>query len=155
MAGTGGSLARFGAMGQPIVVTEKPSATNRGVVRFETNRLLTGMDHERYREGEEIFGHRPPDELARRLLAEPSVSGVSVHGNMVTVDLHRGYPSDGLRKIIEDLYIFYPVDEQTESEVAEDPGADGSASEAVVDSDEAAGEIGSDEAAAAGSEPTA
>ena len=73
-------------MGQSIVVNEKPSS-NPGVIRFETNRALTGMDHERYLAGQDIWGHRPPDELARRLLDKPSVAGVQINGNMVTVDL--------------------------------------------------------------------
>ena len=34
-------------MGQLITVTEKSSA-RRDIVRFETNRALTGMGHERY-----------------------------------------------------------------------------------------------------------
>lgn len=95
-------------MGQPIVVTEKPSSYP-GVVRFETNRALTGMGHERYVAGTEVWGDRPPDELARRLLAEPSVQGVQINSNIVTVDLAKGYDSHGLREVIESLYIFYPA----------------------------------------------
>jgi hypothetical protein len=94
-------------MGQSIVVTEKPSS-NRGVTRFETNRALTGMDHERYLAGQEIWGERPPDVLARRLLAQPSVAGVQINSNMITVDLVRGYDSTGLLEVIENLYRFYP-----------------------------------------------
>ena len=94
-------------MGQSIVVTEKPSS-NPGVVRFETNRALTGMGHERYVAGEEVWGHRPPDELARRLLAQPSVARLQVNGNIVTVDLEKGFTSEGLAEIIENLYRFYP-----------------------------------------------
>src|SRR3954447_25161285 len=95
------------AMGQSIVVNEKPSSI-RGVVRFETNRALTGMDHERYLAGTEVWGNRPPDELARRLLAQPSVAGVQINANMITVDLTRGYDSAGLLEIIQNLYRFYP-----------------------------------------------
>ena len=94
-------------MGQSIVVIEKPSS-NPGVVRFETNRALTGMGHERYLAGTEVWGDRPPDELARRLLAEPSVAGVQINSNVVTVDLAKGFDSDGLREVIENLYRFYP-----------------------------------------------
>ena len=94
-------------MGQSIVVNEKPSS-NPGVVRFETNRALTGMDHERYLAGTEVWGQRPPDELARRLLAKPSVAGLQINGNMVTVDLAKGYDATGLREVIENLYRFYP-----------------------------------------------
>jgi len=94
-------------MGQSIVVNEKPSSIP-GVIRFETNRALTGMGHERYVAGDEIWGERPPDELARRLLARPSVAGVQINGNMITVDLAKGYDSSGLVEIIENLYRFYP-----------------------------------------------
>lgn len=106
-------------MGQPIVVTEKPSTANRGVVRFETNRVLTGMDHERYLAGAEIFGNRPPDVLARRLFEHEAVAGVHIHGNMVTIDLNRGYDSAGLAETIEYLYRFYPDPEAPEAEAAE------------------------------------
>lgn len=94
-------------MGQSIVVNEKPSS-NPGVVRFETNRAFTGMGHERYVAGQEVWGERPPDELARRLLARPSVAGVQINANIVTVDLAKGFTSDGLLEIIENLYRFYP-----------------------------------------------
>ncbi len=94
-------------MGQPIVVVEKPSATHPGVVRFETNRALTGMGHERYGGRDDATGTRPPDELARRLFDHGGVSGVHINGNVITVDLARGHTADGLQQLIEDLYRFY------------------------------------------------
>lgn len=94
-------------MGQPIVVVEKPSATNPGVVRFETNRALTGMGHERYRSRDDATGTRPPDELARRLFDHGGIGGVHVNGNVITVDLEKGHTADGLQQLIEDLYRFY------------------------------------------------
>ena len=93
-------------MGQPIVVTEKP-AGRPGVVRFEANRVLTGMAHERYKMGTEVVGTRPPDELARRLFAHGGVDTVHVYGNAVTVELAHGATAAGLREIIESLYIYY------------------------------------------------
>jgi hypothetical protein len=93
-------------MGQPIVVTEKKTA-RPGVYRFETNRVLTGMAHERYRLGQEVTGDRPPDELARRLFARGGVSAVHVYGNVVTVDLARNGSPDGIKELIEELYIYY------------------------------------------------
>ena len=93
-------------MGQPITVVEKPSAT-RGVVRFETNRSITGMGHERYRTGDEVVGERPPDELARRLFATGAVDAVHIYSNVITVDLARGASSEGLRDLIHELFIFY------------------------------------------------
>lgn len=106
-------------MGQPIVVNEKPSS-NPGVVRFETNRALTGMGHERYLVGTEVWGERPPDELARRLFADGGVVGVQIYSNVVTVDLAKGSDSTGLKSIIENLYRFYPdqPDVSEESTVA-------------------------------------
>jgi len=94
------------AMGQPVVVTTKPSAA-AGVVRFETNRVLTGMGHERYDLGKPIIGTRPPDELARRLFAHGGVQSVHVYSNIVTVTLARGGKADGIAEIIGDLYTYY------------------------------------------------
>jgi hypothetical protein len=93
-------------MGQPIVVTERPTA-RPGVWRFEANRVLTGMAHERYRRDRPIVGDRPPDELARRLFATGRVEEAHVYGNAVTVVLARGYGPEGLREVIEGLYIYY------------------------------------------------
>ena len=114
-------------MGQSIVVHEKPSSTP-GIVRFETNRALTGMGHERYRAGTEVWGNRPPDELARRLLAQPSVAGVHVNANIVTVDLAKGFGPEGLREIVENLYRFYP--DEVEGTDAEAPAGEAPAVEA-------------------------
>ena len=93
-------------MGQPVVVTEKPTA-RPGVWRFEANRVLTGMAHERYRAGSVIVGDRPPDELARRIFAQGTAELVHVYGNVVTVTLARGHSPAGLREIIEGLYTYY------------------------------------------------
>lgn len=104
-------------MGQPITVTEKPSASP-GVVRFETNRNLTGMGHERYRGAEDAVGRRPVDELARRLFAHGGVDAVHVYGNTITVDLAKGAPSAGLADVIHELFVHYvpgvlpPTDEE-------------------------------------------
>jgi hypothetical protein len=118
------------AMGQPIAVIEKPSS-RRGIVRFETNRALTGMGHERYRVGDDVWGTRPPDELARRLFAHGGVIAVHVNGNIVTIDLEKGWTSDGLKEIVESLYIYYPPGAE-EGDVA-DAVAAGSESADVAD----------------------
>ena len=99
-------------MGQSIVVTEKPSSYP-GVVRFETNRALTGMGHERYYAGQEVWGERPPDEIARQMFARGGVASVHVNANMITVDLEKGHDGDGLLELIENLYRFYPGGEPT------------------------------------------
>jgi hypothetical protein len=93
-------------MGQPIVVVERATA-RPGTYRYETNRVLTGMAHERYRAGDEVTGDRPPDELARRLFAHGGVASVHVYSNVVTVALARGGTNDGLVAIIEGLYTYY------------------------------------------------
>ena len=72
-------------MGQPITVTETPT-TRPGVVRFELN---------------------PVDELARRLFDHGGVEGVHVYSNVVTVDLAEGHSSDGLKDVVENLFIYY------------------------------------------------
>ena len=109
-------------MGQPITVAEKPSATP-GIVRFELNRSLTGMGHERYPTRESATGERVVDELVRRLFDTGKVSGVHVYSNMVTVDLAKGMDSTGLGQVIHDLFIYYtpgvvpPSDEELIAQV--------------------------------------
>lgn len=116
-------------MGQSIVVTAKPSS-NPGIVRFETNRALTGMGHERYVAGQDVWGQRPPDELARRLLERPSVAAVQINGNIVTVDLAKGYGDEGLLEIIENLYRFYPDDPAGSDESGDVSEAEGESPDA-------------------------
>jgi hypothetical protein len=93
-------------MGQLVAVVEKPSRTP-GVVRFELNRALTGMGHERFRSAEEAVGPRPAAELARRLFDTGQVAGVHVFANMVTVDLAKGFDSEGLDEVVRDLYQYW------------------------------------------------
>lgn len=93
-------------MGQPVTVIEKP-ASRHGMVRFEINRSITGMAHERYLPGDEIPGSRPPDELAKRLFEHGGVASVHINSNVITVDLEDGHSSAGLREVIEDLFTYY------------------------------------------------
>ena len=88
-----------------MTVIEK-QARRGGVVRFELNRVLTGTGHEIYRPDDVIVGDRPPDELARRLLAQGGIDSVSINSSVVTVDLSKGGSSEGLKEIIEDLYTY-------------------------------------------------
>ena len=110
-------------MGQPITVTEKPTA-KPGVVRFETNRNLTGMGHVRYASAADASGDRPVDHLARGLFARGDIDGLHVYGNVVTVDLAKGAQGDGLAEVIEDLFVHYrpgvlpPTDEELLNQVA-------------------------------------
>lgn len=93
-------------MGQPIVVIEKPAA-GPGVVRFEANRSLTGMGHERYVASRPVLGDRPPDELARRLFERGGVDAVHIYSNVITVVLARGGKAEGIKEIVEGLYTYY------------------------------------------------
>jgi hypothetical protein len=93
-------------MGQPIVVKEKVTA-QPGVVRYEANRSLTGMGHERYAASREVTGERPPDELARRLFERGGVTAIHIYSNMITVELAPGAESDGIKEIVEGLYTYY------------------------------------------------
>ena len=93
-------------MGMLITVTEKPSARH-GIVRFETNRAITGMGHERYHSGDDAFGTRPPDVLARALFEHGGTESVHVHGNEVTVVLRDGATTDGMAMLIQNLFIHY------------------------------------------------
>lgn len=99
------------AMGQPITVVEKPSP-RPGIARFEINRSLTGMGHERYGSVDDILADRPVDELARRLFATGAVDRVHVNGSVITVHLAgEGGRSADLLEVIRSLYIFYPQGE--------------------------------------------
>lgn len=93
-------------MGQMVAVTEKVSSSP-GVVRFELNRALTGMGHERFRSPAEAFGPRPAAELARRLFATGQVAAVHVYANIVTVDLNKGAPATGLADVVRHLYQYW------------------------------------------------
>jgi hypothetical protein len=96
-------------MGQPIAVVRKPTS-KPNLLRFEINRSLTGMGHERYRAGQEILDDRPPDELARRLFEKGGVRSVHVYSNVIDVELDD--PSSAARageyeEVVRDLYIHY------------------------------------------------
>lgn len=94
-------------MGQPVTVVASRSTADPGVLRFECNRPLTGMDHEVFRAGEPVEGHRPVDELARRIFALGGVDALSIHGNIVNVILARGVDGDRIAGVIENLFRYY------------------------------------------------
>jgi hypothetical protein len=132
-------------VGQLVAVTEKPS-TSPGVVRFELNRALTGMGHERFRSAAEAFGPRPAAELARRLFATGQAAAVHVYSNMVTVDLAKGATSAGLADVVRHLYQYWmpgmvpptfedlqPAEEETSTVSAAPSGGDGGGDDALVE----------------------
>ena len=89
-----------------MTVIQKPSARH-DMVRFETNRSFTGMGHERYKLDEPIHGNRPPDAVARLMFESGKVEVVHVYAQTVTVQLLPGANADGLKELLEDLYIYY------------------------------------------------
>lgn len=93
-------------MGQSVAVFERPTGRT-GIVRFEVNRPLTGMGHERYRSVDDCTGERPPDILARRLFEHGGVKAVHVYGNQVTVELEAFGSNEGLIEIVRGLFTHY------------------------------------------------
>ena len=122
-------------MGQPITVTERRTGRD-DIVRFDLNRSLTGMGHERYRAGQEIVDRRPPDELARRLFARGGVEAVHVYSNVVTVDLAPGASTDGLADIVYGLFVHYDHDEAAPASITESASGQTGASEGVTEAAE-------------------
>jgi hypothetical protein len=121
-------------MGQPITVVEHKSS-RPGIVRYEINRSLTGMGHERYVAGRPIEDQRPVDELARRLFARGGIDAVHVNGSVVTVELARGFDADGLADIIRDLYLYY---REPAAEDSAAPAAGGADTPTAADTGDAA-----------------
>jgi hypothetical protein len=118
-------------MGQPVTVVEKQSS-NPAIVRFETNRPLSGMGHENYAAPPSELLDRPVDEVARRLFAAGSVESLHIYGSVITVNLGRGRTSEGLADIIRHMFLHYaetpdetvvvPLDEADATpEMAADP----------------------------------
>ena len=93
-------------MGQSVTVTERPTG-RAGVARFEVNRPLTGMGHERYTSLDDCSGSRPPDVLARRLFEHGGVKAVHVYGNQITVELDAFRTSEGMLDVVRGLFTHY------------------------------------------------
>lgn len=130
-------------MGQPITVLETTSTSNPALRRFETNRPLSGMGHERYEDPPSELRKRPVDELARRLFAAGGVEKIHINGSVVTVTLGGGQTGEGLGDVIRRLFLHYgdtpPVpmvsptdDADTSPESLADP-ADAPAAEVAQD----------------------
>jgi Scaffold protein Nfu/NifU N terminal len=93
-------------MGQQVAVTERPSP-RPGVMRFETNRSLTGMGHEHFSSISDAIGPRPAAAIARQLLATGKVDSVYVYGNIITVDVTKGYTAEGLGDVVRNMYQYW------------------------------------------------
>lgn len=123
-------------MGQNVTVVEKKSS-NPGMLRFEINRSLTGMGHERYDSLDAVVDDRVVDVLARRLFETGDVDSVHINSSVITVRLASGNTGSDLLDVIQNLFRFYdaavpeevvsadgpPVDEVVEPEAAAAPEA--------------------------------
>jgi hypothetical protein len=125
-------------MGQQVVVVEKPSP-RPGLLRFETNRSLTGMGHERFASMSDAVGPRPAAALARQLLSTGKVDSVHIYGNIVSVDIAKGFTGDGLADVVRNMYQYWkpgmemptfdaPAEEAAPAAAASDGGGGGVAS---------------------------
>jgi hypothetical protein len=94
-------------MGQPVTVVHKLSS-RPGVVRFEINRSITGMDHERFLADQEILGDRAVDQLARSLFEQGGVDALSINSNVITIDTAKGgLDIDATKALIADMFTYY------------------------------------------------
>ena len=93
-------------MGQLVAVEQKAGGEST-VVRFETNRSLTGMGHERFTSAAEAKGPRPAAVIARRFFEAGHVSWVHVYGNCITASLEAGASQASLNEIVRDLYQYW------------------------------------------------
>jgi hypothetical protein len=119
-------------MGQQIAVVAKPSRIP-GVVRYEANRNLTGMGHETFHSVADAIGPRPAAALARLLLGTGKVNSVHVYGNIVTVDIAKGFDADGLDELVSNLYQYWKpgmAPPSFEDMVADTPAESGAAAAA-------------------------
>jgi len=117
-------------MGQLVGVVERKS-TVPGIVRFELNRSLSGMGHEHFGSLTDAIGSKPSASLARQLFATGKVDSVHVYGNIVTVDIAKGFDSSGLSDVVREMYRYWkpgvepPVfEDQPAEEAGAAPAAD-------------------------------
>ena len=125
-------------MGQLVGVVEKQSAVP-GIVRYELNRSLSGMGHERYTSMLDAVGDTPGAMLARMLFETGKVASVHVYGNVVTVDVAKGFDSSGLGAIVTEMYRYWKPGVEPPSfedlqpeEPASEPSGDGGGGDAEL-----------------------
>jgi hypothetical protein len=93
-------------MGQQVAVEEKASP-RPGLLRLETNRSITGMGHERFTSMLDAVGPRPAAALARQLLSTGKVDSVHMYGNIISVDISKGFNGDGLADVVRNMYQYW------------------------------------------------
>lgn len=110
MSENSGCAGNLGSMGQPVAFLHT-SSPRAGIIRFELNRTITGMGHERYQAGSEITGDRAVDVLAKRLLDTGELKTVHIYGSVITAELVDATATDigesALEKAIVDLHTYY------------------------------------------------
>lgn len=95
-------------MGQPVRVAVKPSTAQLDVIRYETNRPLSGMGHRSFSSAVDATSELDPaDVLAERLFDRGGVHHVHVNGSTITVEFARDADTDGIAEIIEGLFLHY------------------------------------------------
>jgi hypothetical protein len=119
-------------MGQMVSVVQRPSS-RPGTVRFEANRNLTGSGHERFTSVATAIGDRPAAALARKLLSTGKVDSVHVYGNVITVDIAKGFSADGLDEVVRTMYQYWKpgMALPTFDDVAAEAGGDAPAAAAA------------------------
>lgn len=94
-------------MGEPVNVAVHQTA-RPGVVRFETDRPLTGMGHRSYSSTDDWRSSEDPaDELARALFERGGIDHVHVYGNVITVELAKGGTAEGIAELLGEMFLHY------------------------------------------------
>lgn len=147
-------------MGQNVTVVQKQSS-NPEVLRFELNRSLTGMGHERYGSIDDVVDDRVVDELARSLFRTGGVDSIHVNSSVVTVQLGGGSTGAGLLEVIQNMFRFYGDEVPSEDVEPDGPPTDdvvepeaAAAPETAVDHDTARDATPADESDAPGAGTT-
>lgn len=95
-------------MGQPVRVVEKSSVAHPGIVRFETNRPLSGMGHRSFASVEDVTSDSDPaDVLATKMFERGGIDSMHVNGSVVTIDLSKGHDSEGIKEVIASMFLHY------------------------------------------------
>src|SRR5690606_8315798 len=134
---------------------ERPSP-RPGIVRFQTNRALSGTGHDRYVAGQVIDDDRPTDELARRIFARGGVAAVHINGSVSTLDLETGLDATVIADIVRGLYTYYkatPVEATADGDDATTADSEGHG-EVVAEGEDAPKEASADDAPGAAAEPS-
>ncbi len=120
---SGGAPAHRGAtvepMGEPVHVAAHATAVP-GVLRFETDRPLTGSGHRGYASLHDVRDTGDTADLvASRLFEDGLVDYVHVYSNVITVELARGASPDGLLAVLRRLFVHYDANDPVAAELVD------------------------------------